>query len=1102
MGSRRHYWIMTALALWLCSAAAQAAACTAWQAKVVSIQGALQAQRAGTHGWQPAQVNDIFCADDQLHALPNSRVALVLPSSTIVRLDQNTLITLRAPPSAEKSWLEILKGITHFISRVPRALLISTPFVNAGVDGTEFVINVSDDTTQLTVIEGQVHAENAAGALRPVTGQTISATATTAPSLQLTVRPQDAVHWALYYPPIYSAPTTPTMAEAWRLHKAGQTHAALEMLAPLDDPAILPLRAALYLAVGQTVAAQADSARLLAIDSNNSDAWALRAIIAVVQNDREHALAWAQQAVTLAPTSPAPHLALSYARQMHFDLLTAHDELARYVQTHGEHAVAWARLAELRLMQRDLPGAQAAAQRATQLDARNAHAFTVRGYAELLRHNFTPALEHFQTAIDLDQAAPMPRLGRGLVSIRRGDLATGRRDIEIAVALDPANALLRSYLGKAYFEEGREQVAADQYALAQTFDPQDPTAWFYEALLLQTQNRPGEAVAAFQAASQRNDNRAVYRSRLLLDEDAAARSASLARSYRDLGFEQAALREAWRSLSLDPANYSAHSLLADSYSALPRHEVARVSERLQAQLLQPQNVAPLRPQLTASALGVWADDALSTPAYNEYGRLFLGERSMVVADAFVANHGTRANDLAAAYIGSAWSMSVGQYFYETDGFHKNNGKRQEMYNFFAQTQLGATSTVQLTAYATNSDQGEPMRFDRKNFAATLKTNHDTDGIRLGFHHAFSPANQIIGTAGTLSSDFKERQEFFGLGDLIGEERARSRYVELRQLLRFKQHALSFGAGHTEVDGINYDTFAGDPTIATDFSTQHSNIYVYDEIHASAAVHWSWGMSLDRYDDGSYRRHQTSPKLALQWQLAPQTLMRAAVFRTFKRNFINDQSIEPTQVAGFNQFFDDPARADAWRYGIAIDHRFNLTLQGGVEISHRELRIPYNNFTTLGDPFLDQTRWEEQSFMGYLYWLPKPRWGLGMNLLYDQQRRGEDISGARDFTRQTTWRAPFTLRYSPSKAWSWLADFIWIDQYGSFIRAVSNKSIDGHDRFWVTNGSVRYTFPRRRGALLLGIKNIFDQRFNYQDIDPRNPTTMPRRFVFTQINLSW
>ena len=94
----------------------------------------------------------------------------------------------------------------------------------------------------------------------------------------------------------------------------------------------------------------------------------------------------------------------------------------------------------------------------------------------------------------------------------------------------------------------------------------------------------------------------MYRSRLLLDSDLAARSASLGRIYADLGFQNLALVEGWNSVNTDPGNYSAHRLLADSYAALPRHEIARVSELLQSQMLQPLNTTPIQPRLGESNL--------------------------------------------------------------------------------------------------------------------------------------------------------------------------------------------------------------------------------------------------------------------------------------------------------------------------------------------------------------------------------------------------------------------------------------------------------------------------------------------------------------------
>jgi len=75
-------------------------------------------------------------------------------------------------------------------------------------------------------------------------------------------------------------------------------------------------------------------------------------------------------------------------------------------------------------------------------------------------------------------------------------------------------------------------------------DPKDPTPWFYEAILKQTLGRPVEALQDLQKSVELNDNRAVNRSRLLLDQDRAARTVSLADIYRDTGFNQLAIVEA------------------------------------------------------------------------------------------------------------------------------------------------------------------------------------------------------------------------------------------------------------------------------------------------------------------------------------------------------------------------------------------------------------------------------------------------------------------------------------------------------------------------------------------------------------------------------
>jgi hypothetical protein len=55
-------------------------------------------------------------------------------------------------------------------------------------------------------------------------------------------------------------------------------------------------------------------------------------------------------------------------------------------------------------------------------------------------------------AIGSYQTDHLPRLSLGLAKVLDGDLPEGTREIEIAANLGPDNSIVRSYLGKAYFE--------------------------------------------------------------------------------------------------------------------------------------------------------------------------------------------------------------------------------------------------------------------------------------------------------------------------------------------------------------------------------------------------------------------------------------------------------------------------------------------------------------------------------------------------------------------------------------------------------------------------------------------------------------------------
>ncbi|MCC7548725.1 MAG: hypothetical protein IT532_13245 [Burkholderiales bacterium] len=183
----------------------------------------------------------------------------------------------------------------------------------------------------------------------------------------------------------------------------------------------------------------------------------------------------------------------------------------------------------------------------------------------MTRADTKKATVDFTRAIELDSTEPLARLGLGLATIREGRLQEGREHIEIAVALDPTNSLVRSYVGKAYYEENskaRDQLASTQFGLAKALDPNDPTPWFYDAILKQTQNRPVEALEDLERSIALNQNRGVTRAESLLAKDSAARGALKARLYNRLGFHDQGMQTAAEALSRDFSSPDAHRFVA------------------------------------------------------------------------------------------------------------------------------------------------------------------------------------------------------------------------------------------------------------------------------------------------------------------------------------------------------------------------------------------------------------------------------------------------------------------------------------------------------------------------------------------------------------
>jgi tetratricopeptide (TPR) repeat protein len=1093
--------------------AGAAETCEDWVAKVVSVQGTVQALRIGQVRWVPVALDDTYCAGDVIWVQEQSRAAVVLRNDAILRLDQNTSITFTPAEEEQSFWIKLIKGAAHLFSRTPRSLRVATPFVNGAGEGTEFFVRVGPDEAFMSVFEGRVAVTNEAGGLLLKSGESALARADQPPVPQVVARPRDAVQWALYYPPVmYVRPEKIPPEEAMR------------------DPRFFAQRASQLLSVGRVDEANADIEWALSLDPKYSDAYALQSIIAVVQNDKEQALTLAQRAVEADPKSATARIALSYAQQARFDLEGARASVEEAVKLDPANVLAWARLADLQASFGELDKALEAARKAESLNPDLSLTQTVLGFAYLTQVEVKESKAAFEKAIRLDQAAPLPRLGLGLAKIREGDLKEGGREIEIAASLDPNNSLIRSYLGKVYYEEKRTDQDGPEYQIAKELDPNDPTPYFYDAIRKQTINRPVEALRDYQKAIELNDNRAVYRSKLLLDSDEAARQSALARIYSDLGFQQRALVEGWNAVNSDPTNYSAHRFLADSYSVLPRREIARVSELLQSQLLQPINITPIQPRLAESSLFLVSAQGPAGVSFNEFNPLFNRNRLAVQGSGLAGENDTYGGEGVVSGIYNKVSFSAGYSYFDTNGWYENANQTDKISNVYVQYEFTPKTSVQAEYRYRDNETGDVIQHYWEDNTRPFKQDEEKDNrIRFGLRHAFSPASIVLANFQYSKTDAHGSDQLlfdnadFDLPPPLVEDflnydanNVKAYSGELSYLFRSQHLDVVSGAGYFHIDErIDFSDhliWPGPPF--TDFGplkskldqdTRHYNMYLYSYIEPVKKLMFTVGASGDFYnaDDKSdlldLDRNKFNPKFGVTWYPFDDTTVRGAVFKTFKRTLITDQTLEPTQVAGFNQFFDDADATDAWVYGIGVDQKFSQNIYGGTEFVYRDLSVPY---LTSSDT---QLKWEDAGFdeslaRAYLYWTPHDWLAFRVEYGYENFEFTEQLSQGAE--RVETHSVPLGVNFFHPSGLFGALKATWYYQDGKFEKFDTITVKNADNTFWMVDAAVGYRLPNRYGFITAGVTNLFDNNnFNYWEVDPKNSRIQPARQVFVKVTLA-
>jgi opacity protein-like surface antigen len=208
-------------------------------------------------------------------------------------------------------------------------------------------------------------------------------------------------------------------------------------------------------------------------------------------------------------------------------------------------------------------------------------------------------------------------------------------------------------------------------------------------------------------------------------------------------------------------------------------------------------------------------------------------------------------------------------------------------------------------------------------------------------------------------------------------------------------------------------------------------------------------------------------------------------------------LEPTQVAGFNQFYDDKPGTDSWRYGIGVDQKFSRSVYAGAEYSIRDLEVPFIIVTSDEVATRD---WDERMGRAYIYYTPHKWVALKAEYIYEQFKQSADLNIG--IEKVETNRFPLGINFFHPSGLGATASASYFKQHGDYFRIGNVTPESGEDQFWLVDAGLSFRLPQRYGFISLFAKNLFNKSFQFFDTDDVNPAIQPTRTFYAKLNLSF
>ncbi len=1096
--------------------------------------------------WIRAQVGQKLNYGDRVRTGEFSRATIHLPNESIMRINELTTIILKPPKkTSTRPGIDLKKGALYFFSRnQPEEYEFGTPTATGAIKGTEFELHLdSEENTVMTIFDGEVDLANPQGSIVLVSGEQGIAKPGSKPIKTAVINAINIIQWCLYYPAVidvdeisFSQNEINTFGPSLESYRKGNILEALSRYiitgVKPENEANYIYTAGLYLATGQVNKAEELIAQ---VRSDHSLALALKELITAVKDPLLYTYT--------DPQSSSHWLARSYLFQAKGDLNLALNAARNAVKRSPEFGYGWGRVAELEFSFGRSINVKESVALALRFSPENAQLLALQGFILAGDNQLVEAQNKFEQSIYIDSSLANAWLGRGLTQIRGNDIDKGVQDLKVASVIEPNRSLLRSYLAKAFSDTKKFSFAKNELILAETLDPNDPTPWFFSALLNQKINRYNVAITDLERSKILNENRRLYRSKFLLDQDRAVRNANLAAIYNNLGMREISIREAHRAVQNDYANYSAHLFLANSYDALRdprrfqlRFETPWANELLLANLLSPASAGTLSQYVSQQ----------------EYTPLFESQRLGLNVHSIYQSHGEFQQLITQYGLFGDTSYSIDFDYHTFDGYRLNSGFNRM--DIFAQLkhQLTEKDTVFFQLKFQDFDGGDVSQIQdnsqlRENFYFKEK---QIPLLFAGYHHQWSPGIDTLFLFGRLTDDLVNQD--IQVPQLIlstNEEGERVVFPSADMDLFYRNELEIYSAEITQISqldkmtfiaGLRYQdgdfevqnrltevaptqkTFFDDPPADFKFKEGFNrvNLYLYLLWEVLKDLTVTTGVSYDRLDyplnfltspisSGQLDDEQVSPKVGINWDINNQISIRGSYNQSIGGvSFDQSVRLEPSQISGFTQGFrsliseSTVGSVPASKFEVAgLGFTLNIDAQTYLDFHATVRKADVERFDGVfndtGNTFFrpglirETLNYEEDNFTIALNHLLGEMWSLGLRYEYirsDLDQNFDTIPNANFSFRSILHQLNLFAIINHPSGWHVKTEGRWVNQsnYG-FLPDF------GGDGFFQIDAFMGYRAPGQQWQLTAGVMNITDETYQ---LNPLNPfMEFPREMAF-------